>query len=78
MTIYEMASLIIGGVMAAILIAQLRMLTMTLNADLERRTKQSTLDIAANLVRDAREFLQQEAGMQKITETDINRLKEDQ
>lgn len=77
MTTYEIASLILGSVAAIILIVQLRILTLTLKADHERRKKQSTLDNAGNMIREARQTLQQEFQILKITEKDIDLLKND-
>lgn len=77
MTSYEVISLIIGSVTAIILIIQLRVLIITLKADHERRKKQSTLENAANIVREARQIIQQEFGNTRITEENINQLKND-
>jgi hypothetical protein len=77
MTTYEITSLILGGGTAAILIVQLGIIIIALNADHGRRKKQSTLETAAKMLREARHVLQQEFSLLEITEKDMERLKED-
>ena len=70
MTLYEIASIALIGIATVVVV-------ITIRADHERRKKQSTMETAVQMLREARQILQQEFGIVEITEKEMDRLKND-
>ncbi len=68
MSPYEITSLFIGSGAAVMLI-------ITIRADHNRRKKQSTMDTAIPMLREAREALQQEFDIVALTDSDMDQLR---
>ena len=68
MTLYEIVSIILISVATVTVL-------ITIIADHERRKKQSTMETAVQMLREARQILQQEFGGVELTEEDMDRLK---